>query len=169
MTWLILIVRLGRSAPRHRRRVFAELSDAGAVALSEGVWAIPDTGSQRTAVDACVRRAAKAGGDIVILNTSADNSPTRDVLEAALAERLNAEAAVLASKYAEFAALTGQASMADLDAAAWDRTVAELQEEASGLARRDVIGLDSVASAAALVEQAAGIRHAFRTSPGPRQ
>jgi predicted kinase len=139
MTWLILIVRLGRAAPRHRRRVFAELHDAGAVALSEGVWAIPDTGSQRSAVEACVRHAAKAGGDIVMLNTSADNSPTQHVLEAALAERLNAEAAVLARKCDDFEAMTAPGTTTDIEPAGRDRAVTELMEEAKGLSRRDVI------------------------------
>lgn len=104
MMWLIVIVQLGRAAPRQRRRVSGELAAAGAVSISEGVWAVPDTPFHRTAVDGCTRRAVDAGGDIVILNTSPENSPTHDVLEAALTESLTAEAADLARRWE---ALTG--------------------------------------------------------------
>lgn len=61
MMWLIVIVQLARAAPRQRRRVSGELAAAGAVGISEGVWAVPDTRFHRTVVAACMRRATNAG------------------------------------------------------------------------------------------------------------
>lgn len=166
MTWLILIVRLGRAAPRQRRRIFAELATAGAVGISEGVWAIPDTSIHRTAVDACARRAVDAGGDIVMLNTSPENSPTHDVLEAALTERLTAEAAVLARQCEDFA--TRPDAPADRGAADRDRTLGQLQLEAYQLTRRDVIGLEVVDSVVALVGRIAALPPASATAAAGR-
>jgi hypothetical protein len=83
---------------------------------------------------------AKAGGDIVMLNTSADNSPTQHVLEAALAERLNAEAAILARKCEDFEAMTAPGTTTGIDPAGRDRAVTELMEKAKGLCGRYVIG-----------------------------
>lgn len=95
MTWLILIVRLGRAALSKRRHVYAELEVAGAVRVSQDVWAIPDTLVHRTAVDTSCLHATAAGGGILILPTTPENAAIHEVLEAALAERLISKAAVV--------------------------------------------------------------------------
>lgn len=168
MMWLILIVRLGRAESRHRRRVVADLATAGAVRISDGVWAIPDTDFHRTALDACARRAAKAGRDLVILNTSPENSPTHDVLEAALTERLTAEAAALVSRCEDFAARFSPGAEGDRDALERERTIIQLQREAYKLTRRDVIGLEAVDSVVAQIGRLAAFPPAspFNTEPG---
>lgn len=104
MTWLILIVRLGRAALSKRRRVCAELEIAGAVRVSENVWAIPYTPAHRTAVGSSSLRATAAGGDILILPTTPENTAIHEVLEAALAERL-----VGGHRYDEFSATSSPA------------------------------------------------------------
>ena len=53
----MVIARLGRAAPRHRWRVFAELENAGAVRVAEGVQAISGTAAHRKAVDSSSLRA----------------------------------------------------------------------------------------------------------------
>lgn len=145
MMWLIVIVRLNRAAPRHRRRVANDLKAAGAVGISEGVWAIPDTAFHRAAVTACTRRAEDAGGDLVVLTTVDETSPTHDVLETALRERLTAEADVLARRYEDW---TGTARSSDerLYHADTGRVLTELKQEAHRLARRNVLNLREVAS-----------------------
>lgn len=147
---------MGRAASRHRRRIYDQLSTAGAVSISEGVWAIPDTDFHRAAVRACIQRAEKAGGDIVVLNTSKENSPTHDVFEAALTERLAAEATALALKYENY---TGQAIAGTSrgESASGEETLVQLQNEAYRLSRRDVIGLDAVASVVDRVGSAGGL------------
>lgn len=153
MTWLILIVRLGRAAPRHRRRVFAEIEAAGAVRVAEGVWAVPDTAVHRTAVDSSSRRAVAAGGDIVLMRTTAENAPSHDVLEAALAERLTSEAAALSLRCDE---LTRSASVAARHGTGADDREQEfinLEKDAQRLSGMDVIGLEAVASVLARVQR----------------
>lgn len=149
MTWLILIVRLSRAAPRHRTRVYAELEGAGGVGVSEGVWALPDTDFHREALEACSRRAIDAGGDIIVLRTSSENSSTHDVLEAALAERLTADADSLFRKYLDFT----QAQR--VSGPARDDALRKLQLDAGLLSRRDVLGLEVVGSIVTRVEAAA--------------
>jgi hypothetical protein len=158
MTWLIVIVRLGRAAPRHRRRVFAELEDAGAVRVAEGVWALPNTAAHRKAVDAADYRAATAGGDLVLMQTTADNAPSHDVLEAALAERLTSEAKALSRRWDEFASVTlpgpGEGTGADEREAEF----ISLQRDARRLSGMDVMGLDAVATVVARVQRTAGLQ-----------
>lgn len=159
MTWLILIVRLGRAAPRHRRRVYAELSDGGAVPVSDGVWGIPDTGFHRAAVNMAERSAAAAGGDLLILETTPENAPSHAVLEAKLAERLNAEAAAIHQRCDAFAGgRPGAPAMLEYE----DRAQAfmKLQHDALRLSDLDVIGLEAVASATARVTQTVRLRGA---------
>lgn len=162
--WLILIVRLARAAPRQRRRVVDELAVAGAVGISDGVWAIPDTPFHRAAVDACARRAVMAGGYIVILTTSPENSPTHDVLEAALTERLTFEAADLASRCEDFTARHRPDTAANHSTTERDETLSQLKLQAERLSRRDVIGLEAVDAVAATVSTIAALLPAPATA-----
>ena len=146
MMWLIVIVQLGRAAPRQRRRVSGELADAGAVGISDGVWAVPDTRFHRTVVAACTRRAMNAGGDIIIMNTSPENSPTHDVLETALAERLRSEAAGLALRWEAFTASHRPDISEPLDRTERQEALSQLQLEATRLSKKDVMGLEEVGS-----------------------
>ncbi|WP_400160442.1 Chromate resistance protein ChrB [Arthrobacter sp. BPSS-3] len=146
MMWLIVIVQLARAAPRQRRRVSGELAAAGAVGISEGVWAVPDTRFHRTVVAACMRRATNAGGDIIIMNTSPENSPTHDVLETALTERLRSEAAGLALRWKAFTATHRPDISEPLDQTEWHKALSRLQLEATRLSKKDVIGLKEVGS-----------------------
>jgi hypothetical protein len=155
VTWLILIVRLGRAAPRHRRRAFAEMGDAGAVRVSDGVWAIPGTAVHRAAVAASARRAVAAGRDIVVLPTPAANAPSHDVLEAALSERLNYEAAALSLRCDELAHTASQGLRAGTGAEALrEQELINLGRDAQRLSGLDVIGLEAVASVLARVQRA---------------
>lgn len=157
VTWLILIVRLGRAAPRYRRRVFAELENAGAVRVSYGVWAIPDTGFQRAAVNTAVRGAVVGGGDVIFLATSPQDAPSHDVFEAKLAERLNAEAAAILHRCDGFSAMAGPGASGELKPDDRASEIVKLEREVHRLSLLDVIGLEAVASAVARVEQMEGI------------
>jgi hypothetical protein len=157
MTWLILIVRLGRAAPRYRRRVYAELGNSGAVPVSDGVWAIPDTVFHRAAVNTAVRGAALGGGDIVILATSPENAPSHEVLEAKLAERLNAEAAAIVHRCREYAAMARRCAPG-LEPDDRVEEFFKLERDIRRLSLVDVIGLEAVASAVARVAETGSLR-----------
>lgn len=94
--------------------------------------------------DVRVRRAVEAGRDIVILNTQPYTSPAHDVLEAALAERLPAEAGVTGRTCEEFTAERG--GLHDGSRGPGTGTAyAELQREALRVSHLDVVVLDHVA------------------------
>lgn len=169
MMWLIVIVQLGRAAPRQRRRVSGELAAAGAVSISEGVWAVPDTPFHRTAVDGCTRRAVDAGGDIVILNTSPENSPTHDVLEAALTESLTAEAADLARRWEALTGAHFADTAEDPDDAERQKDINQFRLEAARLSRKDVMGLESVNSVLDRITRAAVLPANPASAPTQRE
>lgn len=161
MVWLILILQLSRAAPRQRRRVSRELDAAGAVGISNGVWAVPDTPSHRSVVKSCSRRAVKAGGDLIIMNTSPENAPTHEFLEAALTEHLTAEAAELAGQYADFLDANLLASKEESDVTALNQVLSALQTRAARLAGKNVMGLVDVNEVVGRVREAVPLIRAF--------
>lgn len=153
MTWLVLIVRLRGAAPRYRRRVYAALADGGGVAVSGGVWAIPDTVMHRPAVDAAVRHALAGGGDIVVMATTTDNGASHEVFEVKLSERLTAEAEAITGRCTGLAA----AAATGCGRGGLSTDLHALQRDVRRLARLDVIGLEVVASAEAAVARAGNL------------
>lgn len=80
------------------------------------------------------------------MNTSPENSPTHDVLETALTERLRSEAAGLALRWKAFTATHRPDISEPLDQTEWHKALSRLQLEATRLSKKDVIGLKEVGS-----------------------
>lgn len=157
MVWLILIVRLSRTAPRQRRGVSRELAAAGAVSISDGVWAIPDTSFHRSVMKACSRRAVKAGGDLVMMSTSPESAPTHDFLEAALAEHLTSESAALARRHAAYLAGNRTETPENFDVEVQNKTLEGLRLEADRLSRKNVLELEAVNTVVASLRETAAL------------
>lgn len=153
MTWLLVMVRLDRAAPRHRRRVFALLEGAGAVSVSPGVWAVPETEGHRRAVDHSAALAVDAGGDVLVLPTSSENSSINDFLQRELTGRLTRAAEALAIRCDEYEALVSGGSRPGAVPDGTDEDFVELQREATSLSGMDVIGIEAVASVVARVRR----------------
>lgn len=153
MTWLILIVRMGRAALSKRRHVCADLEVAGAVRVSEDVWAIPDTPAHHAAVDSSSVRAAAAGGDILILPTTPENTAIHEVFEAALVERLMSDATALERRYDEFTLTGSPASRPGTLTSYREQDFIKIKRDAQRLSDMDVVGIEAVTSIVARVQR----------------
>lgn len=87
------------------------------------------------------------------MRTTAENAPSHEVLEAALAERLTAEAAALSLRCDEFADTVGRAPRHGTGASEREQEFFTLERDAQRLSNMDVIGLEAVASVVARVHR----------------
>lgn len=112
----------------------------------------------RAAVDAATRHAAAAGGDIVIMATTPENSPSHAVFESKLAERLTIEAESVIRRCGELAATAGPCVSGETLQDGQIEDLWILERDAQRLSRLDVVGLEVVAAAAVCVARTGKLR-----------
>src|SRR5262245_30381095 len=67
VAWTVLAVRLPAEPSRHRVAVWRELRRAGALPLSQGVWALPATPAFAHSLDRAVELIARGRGEALLL------------------------------------------------------------------------------------------------------
>jgi hypothetical protein len=146
--WMVLVCRMPAEPARHRMALWRELRRAGAIALGQGVWALPDLPVVEPLLAKAREHAAAADGDLLVLAATG-----RDEQVAARLEELYRSAR--AEEWAEFRADCDK-YLAELDKE--ERigkfTLAELDEEEQSLDRlrrwyRDLRGRDLLTTPAA--------------------
>jgi hypothetical protein len=149
--WLLLVVRLPAEPSRHRVAVWRELRRAGALALGQGVWAVPQIEVFTQAVDRAVQLAERGEGEAIVLEATGRTEGDAARLEALFTDAREAE-------WAEFLADCAKYE-AELDKEIHTKkfTLAELEEEEQSLERlrrwhrdlraRDLFGAPSAAAA----------------------
>ncbi|TQF69480.1 chromate resistance protein ChrB [Rhodococcus spelaei] len=154
MSWLVLVVKLpsGPTIPsRHRVAVWRELRRIGALALSQGTWAVPDVPGFAAGVTRVVELVDRGEGEIVTLSANGRDDTDSSRLEA----MFNAERA---EEWGEFLADCGKFDTEiDKEIAKNKLTMAELEEEEHSLERlrrwhrdlkaRDLFGADGAVRA----------------------
>ena len=79
--WMVLVCRMPAEPARHRMALWRELRRAGAVALAQGVWAVPDLPASEPLLAKARGHAAAADGDLVVLAATGRDEQAADRLE----------------------------------------------------------------------------------------
>src|SRR5262249_538280 len=157
VTWTVLAVRLPAEPSRHRVAVWRELRRAGALPLSQGVWALPATPAFAQTVDRAVELIARGRGEALLLDARG-----RDDAEARRLEALFT--AIREDEWVEFIRECAKyEAELDQELAQGKLTVAELDEEEQSLERlrrwyrdlklRDLFGAPSASRAEQQLKQ----------------
>ena len=147
MKWIRLVYRVPMQPTRHRVAVWRHLRRIGALSLQQSIAALPESEENRAALERAARVVEAAGGEFFLLRSEAVDQGTRERLERAYTEAVEAE-------YLEFVAECGK-YLAEIKKEIRIRkfTHAELAEEeqsfdrlerwAAALAAKDVFGAPS--------------------------
>jgi hypothetical protein len=151
LTWTVLAVRLPREPSRHRVAVWRELRRIGALALGQGVWAVPATPAFEEGLHRAVALSERGKGEVLLLHAQGADPEQAERLQRLFTDGREAE-------WLEFLSECGKYE-AELDEEIRRKkfTVAELDEEEQSLERlrrwyrelklRDVFGAPSAAAA----------------------
>ncbi|CAN5225142.1 hypothetical protein BH09ACT6_BH09ACT6_16070 [soil metagenome] len=145
--WIVLVVKIPSTPSRHRVAVWRELRRIGAVAVGQGVWAVPNTPSCAVAVARVTDLATHGNGDVLVLESRGQSDADAQKLQALFIAARNDE-------WSEFIAECGKFVAEIAREIAKDKlTMAELEEEQQSLDRlrrwhrdlkkRDVFGVPS--------------------------
>ncbi|RTL69655.1 MAG: chromate resistance protein ChrB [Pseudonocardiaceae bacterium] len=157
--WLVLTVRVPAQPSRHRVAVWRELRRAGALAIGQGCWAIPDVPAAATLVPRVRELAARGEGEAVVLTASGRTPDDAARLEARFTAEREAEWTGFLAECDEYDAEIDEEIRTE------KFTLAELHEEERSLERlrrrhreirmRDVFGATSASRADELFKHCA--------------
>jgi hypothetical protein len=80
-SWLVAVTQLPTEEPDARMRVLRTLESLGAAVMREGVYVLPDTPANRTALDALAEYIGKSAGSAQVLRVIADSAVQQGALE----------------------------------------------------------------------------------------
>ena len=127
--WIVLAVKLPSTPSRHRVAVWRELRRIGAVAVGQGVWAVPHIPSVAEGVARVTDLATQGDGDVLVLESHGQTDADAQKLHALFA-------AAREEEWAEFIADCGKFEEEIAREIAKDKlTIAELEEEEQSLER----------------------------------
>jgi hypothetical protein len=151
LSWVVLVVRLPAEPSRHRVAVWRELRRAGALSLSQGVWALPATSAFGQPVERALKLIERGKGEVVLLDARGHDKANADRLEALFTADREEEWLEFISECAKYEAELGH------EVAQQKFTLAELDEEEQSLERlrrwyrqlklRDLFGAPSASQA----------------------
>ncbi len=156
-SWIVVLARLPAEPARHRMALWRELRRSGAIALGQGVWAVPDLPAVRPLLERVSGLVDTAGG--TLLRLAAKGYADEDV-----ARLEQSYATARKEEWAEFAADCGK-YLAELDKEErlGKYTLAELEEEEQSLDRlrrwyrelrsRDLLGVPATTDSATMLKQ----------------
>ena len=153
VAWLMVLAQVPSQPSRHRVAVWRELRKAGAVPISAGSWAVPDTDAFHPFLERAAELCRRGGGTLAVLGVSPRDDASEELIRSAyLAARLD--------EWSEFDAECGhyEAEIAK-EIAKRKFTFGELEEEEQSLdrlrrwfldlRRRDVLELPQTIAAEA--------------------
>jgi len=153
VAWLMVLAQVPSQPSRHRVAVWRELRKAGAVPISAGAWAVPDTEVFHPYLERAAELCRRGGGTLAVLAVAPRDEASEDLIRSAyLAARLD--------EWSEFDAECGhyEAEIAK-EIVKRKFTFGELEEEEQSLERlrrwfqdlrrRDVLDLPQAAAAEA--------------------
>jgi len=153
VAWLMVLAQVPSQPSRHRVAVWRELRKAGAVPISAGAWAVPDTAAFHPYLERAAELCRRGGGTLAVLAVEPRDEESEALIRSAyLAARLD--------EWSEFDAECGhyEAEIAK-EIAKRKFTFGELEEEEQSLERlrrwfqdlrrRDVLDLPQAADAEA--------------------
>jgi hypothetical protein len=155
--WILLVVRLSADPSRHRVAVWRRLRQVGALALGQGVWALPATPAFTASLDRTAELARRGGGEVLLLDAVGHDEAHEARLEALFVADREAEWGEFLRDCAKYEAeLDNEISIEKF-------TLAELDEEEHSLDRlrrwyrelrvRDVFGAPSATMAEQRLKQ----------------
>lgn len=153
VAWLMVLAQVPSQPSRHRVAVWRELRKAGAVPISAGAWAVPDTAAFHPYLERAAELCRRGGGTLAVLAVAPRDDESEALIRSAyLAARLD--------EWSEFDAECGhyEAEIAK-EIAKRKFTFGELEEEEQSLdrlrrwfqdlQRRDVLDLPQAEAAEA--------------------
>jgi hypothetical protein len=161
VTWMLVVVRLAGEPSRYRVAVWRELRRAGAVPLTQGVWAMPSTPLFVAAVEKASELARRGGGEVIAVEVTARDESSETALRAAFVEARTVEWAEFTADCDKFEAEIAK------EVQIGKFTLAELEEEEQSLDRlrrwyrdlklRDVLELPAAAAAEQRLKECAEV------------